>query len=89
MARFGVRYPTGHFFEPYGMLGCGYSMIVREYNPTASGLAGSVSTGVLDKFTKRHAVFLEVSFMLGLQRINGTPYAPFFLVTSLGWRLGL
>lgn len=89
MARFGVRYPSGHFFEPYGTLGCGYSMIVREHNPTASGLAGSVSAGVLGKFAKRHAVFLEVSFMLGLQRINGSPYAPSYLVTSLGWRLGL
>jgi hypothetical protein len=36
-----------------------------------------------------HCLFLDVSFLRGFQRVDGIPYAPSFVVTTVGWKVGL
>jgi hypothetical protein len=88
-ARLQGRYPVQEHIEPYAIATAGYSVIWRADTSAASGPAVGGSLGLRLRFAKRHAVFAELSYQRGFQRVDGQAYSPSYLITGAGWQVGL
>jgi hypothetical protein len=82
-----ARYPSKGRIEPYAIMTGGYSAIWRNGAASAFGPAVGAALGLRLKFV-RHAVFAELAYQRGFQRVDGHAYGPSYLITSLGWQIG-
>lgn len=88
--RVGARYPMVGRFEPYGMVTAGYSVISFSAGMnSARGLLAGVSAGVQVKLGSRQRIFGQLGYQHGFQAVDGSDYAPSYVVTTLGWLMAL
>ena len=85
--RLQTQYP-GRVIEPYAIATGGYSLIWRVGTSRASGPAVGATLGLRLRFARRHAVFGELGYQKGFQRVDGGAYGPSYLITGAGWQVG-
>ena len=86
-ARLQAQYP-GRVIEPYAIATGGYSLIWRVGTSRASGPVVGATLGLRLRFAKQHAVFGELGYQKGFQRVDGGAYGPSYLITGAGWQVG-
>jgi len=86
-ARLSARYPYQGLIEPYAIVTGGYSVIWRNEASAASGPAVGATLGLRLKFAQRHAVFAELGYQRGFQRVEGQAYSPSYLIMGAGWQV--
>jgi len=87
VARLQTHYP-GRLVEPYAIATGGYSIIWRDAASRAAGPVLGAIGGMRLRFAKRHALFGELGYQKGFQRVDGRAYGPSYLLTGAGWQIG-